>query len=81
MEGWERLTIDVDGVKTLKPEVTWTSGEDKLANANSKTINAIFKGVGPYEFVRMSKFTTIKEDHTILEIAHEGANIVKQSKF
>lgn len=79
--GCEPLKIDVHDVKTLKPEVIQTSGEDKLANANSQAINTIFKGVGPQEFVCISKCNTAKEAHTIHKISYEGTNIIKQSKF
>ena len=52
-------------------EASWTrpnaakSTRDKVAlvaaNANSKALNAIFCGVSPYEFYRISHITVAKE--------------------
>ena len=38
-------TKDDEGKVILKPEVSWSSGDDRLANYNSKALHAIFKGV------------------------------------
>ncbi|KAK5776216.1 hypothetical protein PVK06_044175 [Gossypium arboreum] len=48
--GWEPPIANVDGMKTLKPEVTRTSDEDKLPNANSEALNSTFNGVDSQEF-------------------------------
>ena len=72
-------------------EVGWTrpkaakSTQDKAtlaaANANSKTLNAIFCGVFPDEFHRISHITIAKEAWEILETTYEGTKKVKDTKL
>ena len=52
-----------------------------MANANSKTINAIFYCVSINEFHRISHVDTAKEAWTILETTYEGTKKVKDTKF
>ena len=57
LKGWEHpVALDKDGNKTtiLKPEEEQTTTEDELSLANSKTLNALFKGVDKNMF-RMIK--------------------------
>ena len=42
------------------------------ANANSKALNAIFSGVFPNEFHKISHVTISKEAWQILETTYEG---------
>ena len=51
------------------------------ANANSKSLNAIFCGVSPNEFRRISHVTIAKEAWEILEITYEGTKKVKDTKL
>ena len=44
-----------------KPEVGWTANEDKLANSNSKALNAIFNAVNANQFKLISTRETAKE--------------------
>ena len=47
LTGWKHPTTkDDEGNVTLIPEVKWTCDDDRLANYNSKALNAIFNGVG-----------------------------------
>ena len=72
-------------------EIGWTkpkaakSTQDKAAlaalNANSKALNAIFCGVSPNEFHRISHITVAKEAWKILEITYEGTKKVKDTKL
>ncbi|MBA0602384.1 hypothetical protein Gorai_002566 [Gossypium raimondii] len=43
--GWERPFFEVSRVKSPKLELTWTTKEEKLVNANPKVLYAIFYGV------------------------------------
>ena len=43
-----------------KPEVEWTANEDKLANNNSKALNAIFNAVDANKFKLISTCETAK---------------------
>ena len=51
------------------------------ANANSKALNAIFCGVSPNEFHRISHVTIAKEAWNIFETTYEGTKKVKDIKF
>ena len=51
------------------------------ANANSKALNAIFYGVFPDEFHRISHVTIAKEAWQILETTYEGTKKVKDTKL
>ena len=52
-----------------------------VANANYKALNAIFCGVFPYEFHRISHITIAKEVWQILETTYEGTKKVKDTKL
>ena len=51
------------------------------SNANSKALNAIFCGVSPDEFRRISYITIAKEAWQILETIYEGTKKVKDTKL
>ena len=51
------------------------------ANANSKALNAIFCGVSPNEFHRISHVTIAKKAWQILETTYEGMKKVKDTKL
>ena len=68
----------------VKPSTTkfeWDKATLALANANSKAINAIFCGVSPDEFHRISHVKITKEAWTILETTYEGTKKVKDTKL
>ncbi|XP_050290086.1 uncharacterized protein LOC126728275 [Quercus robur] len=52
-----------------------------MSNANSKALNAIFCGVSPNEFHRISHITVAKEAWQILETTYEGTKKVKDTKL
>ena len=60
---------------------TWDKAALAAANANSKTLNAIFCGVSPDEFHRISHITVAKEAWEILETTYEGTKKVKDTKL
>ena len=72
-------------------EIGWTKPEaaksiwDKVAlaasNANSKALSAIFYGVSPDEFHRISHITVAQEAWQILETTYEGTKKVKDIKL
>ena len=51
------------------------------ANANSEALNAIFCGVSPDEFHRISHVTIAKEAWQILKTTYEGTKNVKDTKL
>ncbi|PON56853.1 hypothetical protein PanWU01x14_178340, partial [Parasponia andersonii] len=45
LSGWSPPTIkDDEGKDIIKPELTWSSDDDKFANYNSKALHAILNG-------------------------------------
>ena len=70
--GWTRL----EAVKS-----TWDKVVLAATNANSKELNAIFCGVSPDEFHRISHVTIAKEVWQILETTYGGTKKVKDTKL
>ena len=68
-------------VKPTTAKSEWDKAALALANANSKAINAIFCGVSPNEFHRISHVETAKEAWTILEMNYDGTKKVKDMKL
>ena len=70
--GWTRL----EAAKS-----TWDKAALAVANANSKALNAIFCGVSPDEFHRISRITIAKEAWEILETTYESTKKVKDTRL
>ena len=70
--GWTRLEV---------AKSTWNKAAPVASNANSKALNAIFCGVSPDEFHRISHITIAKEAWQILETTYEGRKKVKDTKL
>ena len=68
-------------VKPTTAKSEWDKAALALTSANSKAINAIFCGVSPDEFHRISHMKTTKEAWTILETSYEGTKKVKDMKL
>ena len=75
---------DMVGVGWTRPEATkstWDKAALAVANTNSKALNAIFCGVSPDEFHKISHITIAKEVWQILETMYEGTKKVKDTKL
>ena len=75
---------DAVDIRWTRPEAaksTWDKVALAAANANSKALNAIFCGVSPDEFHRISHITIAKEAWQILETTYEGTKKVKDTKL
>ena len=59
----------------------WDKAALVATNANSKALNAIFYGVSPYVFHRISHITVAKEAWEILETTYEGTKKVNDTKL
>ena len=68
-------------VKPTTAKSEWDKAALALANVNKKAINAIFCGVSPDEFHRISHVETAKENWKILETTYEGTKKVKDIKL
>ena len=74
---WDAL--DVGWTRPKAAKSTWDKATLVAANANSKTLNAIFCGVSLDEFHRISHITIVKEAWQILETTYEGPKKVKDT--
>ena len=76
---WDAVEIGWTRPETAKS--TWDKATFAASNANSKALNAIFYGVSPDEFHRISHITIAKEAWEILETTYEGTKKVKDTKL
>ena len=76
---WDAVDIGWTRLEATKSE--WDMATLAAANANSKALNAIFCGVSPDEFHRISHVTIAKEAWQILETTYEGTKKVKDTKL
>ena len=76
---WDAM--DVGWTRPEAAKATWDKATLAVANANNKALNAIFGGVSPDEFHRISHVTIAKEAWQILETTYEGTKKVKDTKL
>ena len=76
---WDAIENSWTRLKATKS--TWDKAAFATASANSKALNAIFCGVSPDEFHRISHVTVTKEAWEILETTYEGTKKVKDTKL
>ena len=82
LTGWQHpMKTDDKNEVVKKPEIEWSTEEDRLANSNSKALNAIFSAVDVHQFKLISTCEVAKEAWEILETAHEGTKAVRLSKL
>ena len=72
-------------------EISWTKPKEaladqdeakiKVANFNSRALNALFSAVTYEEFKKISSIETAKEAWTILQTTYEGTKAIKDSKL
>ena len=74
-------TVEVGWTRPEATKSTWDKAALAAANTNSKALNAIFCGVSPDEFHRISHITIVKEAWEILETTYEGTKKVKDTKL
>ena len=73
--------VDVGWTKSEAAKSTWDKAALTAANTNNKVLNAIFCGVSPDEFHRISHIIIAKEAWQILETTYEGTKKVKDIKL
>ena len=76
---WDAVEVGWTRLKATKSK--WDKAALVATNANSKVLNAIFCGVSPNEFHRISHIIVAKEAWEILEITYEGTKKVKDTKL
>ena len=73
--------VDIGWIRPEGAKSTWDKATLAASNANNKALNAIFCGVSPDEFHRISHISIAKEAWQILETMYEGTKKVKDTKF
>ena len=73
--------IEIGWTKPTEVLADWDDAKIKVANFNSRTLNALFSVVTNEEFKKISSTETAKEVWTILQITYEGIKAVKDSKL
>ena len=73
--------VDIGWTRPEAAKSTWDKATLAASNANGKALNAIFYGVSPDEFHRISHITIAKEVWEILETTYEGTKKVKDIKL
>ena len=67
--------------KPKEAPTDWDDVKIKVANFNSRALNALFNVVTNEEFKKISSTKTAKEAWTILQTTYEGTKTVKDSKL
>ena len=76
---WDAVEVGWTRPKATKS--TWDKAALAATNANSEVLNAIFCGVSPDEFHKISHITIAKEAWEILKTTYEGTKKVKDTKL
>ena len=75
------MITNSEGKKILKPEIDWSTKDDRLANYNKKALHAIFNGCDIDHIKLISSCETDKEAWEILQTTFEGSGDVKRNKL
>ena len=73
--------VETSWTKPKEASADWDDAKIKVANFNSRALNAIFSVVTNKEFKKISSTETVKEAWTILQTTYEGTKAVKDSKL
>ena len=73
--------VEIGWTKLKEAPVDWDDAKIKVANFNSRALNALFSAVTNEEFKKISFTETTKEVWTILQTTYKGTKAVKNSKL
>ena len=73
--------VEIGWTKLKEVPANWDEAKIKVANFNSRALNALFSAVTNEEFKKISSTKTAKEAWTILQTTYEGTKAIKDSKF
>ena len=82
--GWSPLKVlDREGRSTnvVKPKLEWDRSENEASENNARVMYSIFNAISMNEFCRIATCNLAKEAWDILQVTHEGTNVVKMSKL
>ena len=72
--------VEIGWTKPIEVPANWDDAKIKVANFNSRALNALFSAVTNEEFKKISSTKTAKEAWTILQTTYEGTKAVKSSE-
>ena len=73
--------VEIGWTKPKEVLADWDKAKIKVANFNSRALNALFSAITNEEFKKISSTKTAKEAWTILQTTYEGTKAVKDSKL
>ena len=73
--------VEIGWTKPKEAPADWDEAKIKVANFNSRALNALFNAVTNEEFKKISSTETTKEAWTIFQTTYEGTKAVKDSKL
>ena len=73
--------MEIGWTKPKEALANWDKAKIKVANFNSRALNALFNAVTNEEFKKISSTETAKEAWTILQTTYEGTKAVKDLQF
>ena len=73
--------VEIGQTKLKEAPADWDDDKIKVANFNSRALNALFNAITNEEFKKISSIETAKEAWTILQTTYEGTKAVKDSKI
>ena len=73
--------MEIGWVKPKEVPTNWDEAKIKMANFNSRALNALFNVVTNEEFKKISLTEIAKEAWTILQTTYERTKVVKDSKL
>ena len=73
--------VEATYTKSTTNYSAWSDDQKKNANLDAKAMNALFCALTKEEFNRVSTASSANQIWHILQVTHEGANKVKESKI
>ena len=73
--------VEIGWTKPKEALTDWDEAKIKVANFNSRALNALFSAVINEEFKKISSTETAKEARTILQTTYERTKAIKDSKL
>ena len=73
--------VEIGWTKPTKAPADWNDAKIKVANFNSRALNALLSAVTNEEFKKIFSIEIAKEAYTIFQTTYEGTKAIKDSKL
>ena len=73
--------VEIGWTKPKEVPADWDESKNKVANFNSRALNALFSAVNNEEFQKISSTETAQEAWTILKTTYKRTKAIKDSKL